>query len=119
MGAEFDDLAGGKAEEAVGGDGVLLEEGEDGFGDGTHVAFGRGDEVVAAEVVGDIGVRERDVSFGDGGAKNGHDVGIFHEAERDDDAVEAAVQFEGRVAVGWGDGGLADGADGEEDHGFV
>ncbi len=119
MGAEFDDLAGGEAEEAVGGDGVLLEEGEDRFGDGTHVTFGRGDKVVATEVIGDLGVRERDVGFGDGGAKNGHDVGIFHEAEGDDYAVEAAVEFEGGVAVGCGNGGLAGGTDREENDGFV
>lgn len=117
--AEFDDLARGEAEEAVGGDGVLLEEREERLGEGAHVSFGGGDEIVAAEVVSDVGVRERDIGFSDGGAENREDVGIFHEPEGDDDAIEPLVEFSGGVAVGLGDGGVAGGANGEEDDCFV
>ena len=119
MGAEFDDLARGEAEEAVGGDGVLLEEGEDRLGDGPHMAFGGGDEVVTAEVVSDLVVGEGDVGFGDGGAKDGEDLGIFDEPEGDSDAVEASVQFKRCVALGFRDHGLPDGANGQQDDGFV
>ena len=38
LGADFDDVTVGEAEEAVGGDGVFLQEREDGFGNGAHVA---------------------------------------------------------------------------------
>jgi len=56
--ADLDHLARWDAEVAIGGHGVALQITEDRLGDAPHAPFTAGEEGLAAEVVGDLGLDE-------------------------------------------------------------